>query len=113
ATSAVSLHDDPPIVRFDTADGSVTISGDTAPCQSLVTLARDTDLLLHEAIDFDWVERAYGAGSPLHPVEVDRLMQQQVGVPCKGDQALAWGGVPGDGHRAVSGVEADDRRIVV
>ncbi|WP_457973575.1 MBL fold metallo-hydrolase [Arthrobacter sp. D1-17] len=46
--------------RFDTAEGSVTISGDTAPCENLVTLARGTDLLLHEAIDFEWVSRAYG-----------------------------------------------------
>lgn len=46
--------------RFDTAEGSVTISGDTAPCENLVRLARGTDLLLHEAIDFDWVQRAYG-----------------------------------------------------
>ncbi|MFD1211918.1 MBL fold metallo-hydrolase [Arthrobacter sp. GCM10027362] len=46
--------------RFDTAAGSVTISGDTAPCANLVRLARGTDLLLHEAIDFDWVQRTYG-----------------------------------------------------
>lgn len=37
--------------RFDTEAGSVTISGDTAPCQNLVRLAQGTDLLLHEAID--------------------------------------------------------------
>jgi ribonuclease BN (tRNA processing enzyme) len=37
--------------RFDTPFGSVTISGDTAACDNLVRLARDTDLLLHEAID--------------------------------------------------------------
>lgn len=47
--------------RFDTDSGSVTISGDTAPCENLVKLAAGTDLLLHEAIDFDWVYRAYGA----------------------------------------------------
>lgn len=45
--------------RFDTAEGSVTISGDTAPCSNLIRLARDTDLLMHEAIDFDWAARAY------------------------------------------------------
>ncbi len=64
-TVTATLVKHPPIApafafRFDTAEGSVTISGDTAPCENLVTLARDTDLLLHEAIDFDWVERAYG-----------------------------------------------------
>lgn len=65
-TVTATLVKHPPIApafafRFDTIDGSVTISGDTAPCENLVTLARDTDLLLHEAIDFDWVERAYGS----------------------------------------------------
>lgn len=49
--------------RFDTADGSVTISGDTAYTENMVKLARGTDLLLHEAIDFDWVEERYGADS--------------------------------------------------
>lgn len=39
--------------RFDTPGGSVTISGDTAPCANLVRLACGTDLLLHEAIDLD------------------------------------------------------------
>ncbi|WP_404287975.1 MBL fold metallo-hydrolase [Glutamicibacter arilaitensis] len=65
-TVSATLVKHPPIApafafRFDTAEGSVTISGDTSPCENLVTLARDTDLLLHEAIDFDWVQRAYGS----------------------------------------------------
>ncbi|NKX52960.1 MBL fold metallo-hydrolase [Arthrobacter mobilis] len=55
--------------RFDTAAGSVTISGDTAPCTNLVRLARGTDLLLHEAIDFDWVHRTYGGGADGTPDE--------------------------------------------
>lgn len=45
--------------RFDTAAGSVTISGDTAPCDNLVRLATDTDLLLHEAINLDSLARQY------------------------------------------------------
>ena len=45
--------------RFDTEHGSVTISGDTAPCDNLVRLARDTDLLLHEAIDLDNLAAQY------------------------------------------------------
>lgn len=43
--------------RFDTAEGSVTISGDTGPCRNLVRLASGTDLLMHEAIDVDWIYR--------------------------------------------------------
>ncbi|MCG3756043.1 MBL fold metallo-hydrolase [Amycolatopsis sp. Poz14] len=50
--------------RFDTDGGSVTISGDTAYCENLVRLAEDTDLLMHEAIDFDWVERSYADEDP-------------------------------------------------
>lgn len=62
------LVEHPPIApafafRFETADGSVTISGDTAPTRNMITLAEDTDLLLHEAIDFDWVETLYGAAA--------------------------------------------------
>ncbi|GGU54293.1 MBL fold metallo-hydrolase [Lentzea flava] len=36
-------------VRVEADDVSLTYSGDTAPCQSLVELARDTDVLLCEA----------------------------------------------------------------
>ncbi|MEU0896725.1 MBL fold metallo-hydrolase [Streptomyces massasporeus] len=50
-------------LRFTTAEGSVTISGDTAPCDNLVRLARETDLLLHEAIDLKAIE-ASSAGIP-------------------------------------------------
>jgi ribonuclease BN (tRNA processing enzyme) len=49
--------------RFDTTSGSVTISGDTAPCDNLVRLAGGTDLLLHEAIDLDLVAGRYPASA--------------------------------------------------
>lgn len=45
--------------RFDTEGGSVAISGDTGPTQNMVRLARKVDLLLHEALDFAWVEEQY------------------------------------------------------
>ncbi len=66
-TVTAILVEHPPVApafafRFDTVEGSVTISGDTTATDNLVTLAAGTDLLLHEAIDFDWVERAYGGG---------------------------------------------------
>jgi ribonuclease BN (tRNA processing enzyme) len=59
------LVEHPPVApafgfRFDTAEGSVTFSGDTTYTQNMVTLAENTDLLLHEAIDFDFVEAMYG-----------------------------------------------------
>ena len=37
--------------RFDTASGSVVLSGDTAPCDNLVALARSADILVHEVFD--------------------------------------------------------------
>lgn len=45
--------------RFDTEHGSVVFSGDTTITENVVTLARGADVLVHEAIDLDVVER-YG-----------------------------------------------------
>jgi ribonuclease BN (tRNA processing enzyme) len=45
--------------RFDTDDGSVTFSGDTSPCDNLVRLARNTDVLVHEVIDTSWVDALF------------------------------------------------------
>lgn len=45
--------------RFDTEQGSVTISGDTAPCDNLVRLAQDTDLLMHEVISLETMAALY------------------------------------------------------
>lgn len=39
--------------RFDTPSGSVVFSGDTGPCDNVVRLARDADVLVHEVIDLD------------------------------------------------------------
>jgi len=47
--------------RFDTNDGSVVFSGDTAKCANLVSLARDADVLVHEVIDEDWVGSLFPA----------------------------------------------------
>jgi ribonuclease BN (tRNA processing enzyme) len=45
--------------RFDTPEGSVVISGDTSPCDNLIRLARDVDVLVHEVIDEDWITRQF------------------------------------------------------
>lgn len=37
--------------RFDTDHGSVVFSGDTAPTPNIITLAKDADLMVHEAVD--------------------------------------------------------------
>jgi len=43
--------------RVEYAGRSVVISGDTAPTPSLVTNARDADLLVHEALSFELIEQ--------------------------------------------------------
>lgn len=43
--------------RFDAADRSIVISGDTAPSDDLVRLARGADVLVHEAMYLPGVER--------------------------------------------------------
>ncbi|HEX2220842.1 MAG TPA: MBL fold metallo-hydrolase [Gemmatimonadales bacterium] len=43
--------------RFDSPDRSIVISGDTAPSEDLVRLARGADVLVHEAMYLPGVER--------------------------------------------------------
>jgi ribonuclease BN (tRNA processing enzyme) len=42
--------------RFDTSDGAIVFSGDTAPSPNLIRLAQGADILVHEAIDTQWVQ---------------------------------------------------------
>ncbi|WBL19755.1 MBL fold metallo-hydrolase [Citricoccus sp. NR2] len=56
------LVDHPPVFpavayRFDTRYGSAVISGDTAESKALVALARDCDMLIHEAVNLDFYRR--------------------------------------------------------
>jgi ribonuclease BN (tRNA processing enzyme) len=59
-TAALVSH--PPVVpafayRFDTADRSIVISGDTARSDNLIALARGADVLVHEALYLPAVDR--------------------------------------------------------
>jgi ribonuclease BN (tRNA processing enzyme) len=59
-TAAVVNH--PPMAtalayRFDAPDRSIVISGDTTPSDNLVRLARDADILVHEALYAPAVEQ--------------------------------------------------------
>ena len=59
-TAALVSH--PPVVpafayRFDTADRSIVISGDTARSDNLIALARDAEILVHEALYLPAVDR--------------------------------------------------------
>jgi ribonuclease BN (tRNA processing enzyme) len=57
-----ALVDHPPVVpafayRFDAADRSIVISGDTARSDALIALARGADVLVHEALYLPAVDR--------------------------------------------------------
>jgi ribonuclease BN (tRNA processing enzyme) len=57
-----ALVDHPPVVpafayRFDTADRSIVISGDTNRSENLIKLAQGADVLVHEALYVPAVER--------------------------------------------------------
>ena len=62
-TAAKVVH--PPVdlalaYRFDAADRSIVISGDTRPTQSLIDLAHGADVLVHEAMMADRVFELVG-----------------------------------------------------
>jgi len=62
---SAAVVDHPPMAlalayRFDCADRSIVISGDTRPCEALVRLARGADVLVHEAMIPAAVERMAG-----------------------------------------------------
>ena len=59
-TTALVTH--PPVkpalaYRFDTADRSIVISGDTAPSDNLIQLAKGADVLVHEAMYLPAIDR--------------------------------------------------------
>lgn len=61
-TVTCALVDHPPVTpafayRFDTADRSIVISGDTNRSDNLVNLARGADVLVHEALYVPGVDR--------------------------------------------------------
>jgi len=63
-TAALARH--PPVVpsfayRLDTSDRSIVISGDTAPSDEIISLARGADVLVHDALYPAGVDRLVGA----------------------------------------------------
>lgn len=46
--------------RFDTADRSIVISGDTAPSENLIKLAQGADILVHEVMHLPSLEKLLG-----------------------------------------------------
>jgi ribonuclease BN (tRNA processing enzyme) len=45
--------------RFDTDDGAVVFSGDTAASDNLIKLAKGADILVHEVIVSGWIDRLF------------------------------------------------------
>lgn len=78
------LVDHPPVApalayRFDTPYGSVTLSGDTAFCPALAALARDTDLLIHEAVNLEFYRNAGFDGAFLEHQRRSHSSPQEAG----------------------------------
>ena len=77
-----ALVDHPPVVpsfayRFDTADRSIVISGDTKPSEQLVRLARGADILVHEALYPECVDRLV-AGVPNAPALKQSIVSHHI-----------------------------------
>lgn len=74
--------------RFETADGSVVISGDTGVCDNLVTISRGADLLLHECIDIEWISSLVGPGSSRpDPYLMQHMLAAHTSIEQVGTQA--------------------------
>ncbi|MDT2004658.1 MBL fold metallo-hydrolase [Rhodococcus opacus] len=54
--------------RFDTEDGAVTFSGDTAKSPNVVRLAQGSDILVHEVIDVDFYAETSGPALVEHMI---------------------------------------------
>ncbi|AOW12042.1 MBL fold metallo-hydrolase [Hydrogenophaga crassostreae] len=59
-------------LRFQTPDKVIVFSGDTGKCAPVVDLAKGADLLIHEVIDLDLIEKGLSALMP--PAVVASLM---------------------------------------
>ncbi|NHU48696.1 MBL fold metallo-hydrolase [Rhodococcus sp. A14] len=61
--------------RFDTEDGAVTFSGDTAKSPNVVRLARGSDILVHEVIDVDFYAQTSGSALVEHMIQAHTTAQ--------------------------------------
>ena len=65
--------------RFDTADGSVVFSGDTAVNDDLIALAQGADILVHHVADLGYLERQGITGAALERMAALHTDVSQVG----------------------------------
>lgn len=90
-TAALNRH--PPIrhsfaYRFDTADRSIVISGDTAYSENVVKLARGADVLVHEVVSREFWERP---NAPQPPAVVRHILASHTDAPDVGRVAAEAG----------------------
>ena len=90
-----ALVDHPPVVpafayRFDAADRSIVISGDTSPSQNLVALARYADVLVHSVVYVPAVDRLV-ARVPNAPALKASILAHQTSVQDAGRVAQEAG----------------------
>ena len=88
-----ALNDHPPIehsfaYRFDSADRSIVISGDTRYSDNVIKLARDADVLVHEVVSREFWERP---GGPQPPDVVRHILASHTDAPDVGRVAAAAG----------------------
>ncbi|WP_226995890.1 MBL fold metallo-hydrolase [Gordonia phthalatica] len=65
--------------RFDSGEGSVTFSGDTARSDNVARVAADTDVLVHETIDVDYYAKALGGAGLIEHMKQAHTTPQDVG----------------------------------
>ena len=74
--------------RFDTADGSIVFSGDTAFSDNLIQLAQGADILVHEVIDPQWVESLFPSPpTPVQQAKIHHLISSHTSIEEVGDVA--------------------------
>ncbi|SEI94343.1 Ribonuclease BN, tRNA processing enzyme [Arthrobacter sp. yr096] len=67
--------------RFDTAEGSVVFSGDTAYSDNLIRLAQGADILVHEVIDPRWVESLFPSPpTPAQEAKIHHLINSHTSI---------------------------------
>lgn len=76
--------------RFDTADRAIVISGDTAPSDNLIALARGADVLVHDALYAPAVDRLV-AGVPNATTLKQSIMSHHTAAEDAGRVAQAAG----------------------
>ena len=92
---SAALVDHPPVVpalgyRFDAPDRSIVISGDTRPSENLIELARDADVLVHEALYVDAIDRLV-ANVPNAPTLKQSILSHHTSADDAGRIAKAAG----------------------